>query len=158
MRLRPVTMTEIVGGQTYTYLMVYGGGQMLIEHLRFYGKPRKNNGTWAIRTAKRKAWERKNLDQVLNFEDASGSGLDPQDRYNARRIFRTTMQNDQILKDLVRRKALGEYLDLIGASKEEREFVAKLELWNTDDDYWDDPDLDSDPEPSWAHADHDDHW
>lgn len=143
-RIRPVTMSQIVGGQTYTYLIIDGSGQMRIEHGRFYGKPRKSCGVWVIRVAKRETDQEKNEDEVLNFELVAGVGLDPQDRYNGSRVFRTNMRNDQILDDLVRRQALDEYLDLIVASTEEREFVAEQGLWNTlaedqdDEDDWDD--------------------
>jgi hypothetical protein len=161
MRIRPVAMNELVGGQTYIYVAVDPDGFMQIEHLRIYGKLRKFKGLWYVRYRERELLEDDFDDYLNNFFSTAVVGLEPDKRDSGHRLFRANMQNNQILEDLVRRQALVEYLELIDATEAEwKDFARRFEddgeeedendpwvnLADEDEGYDDDDDGHWDPE------------
>ena len=144
MTLRPVTMKEVVGGQPYIEIEVWRDGTMSLSHHTLYGRPIRRDGVWWFRMRKNESRASTHMDELTNFCSAADAGLNPERRYNVHRTFRYTERNRRALSDLVKCQALGEYLDLIEATDQERSFLSRTQSTPFEPfiDEWDDYNLD----------------
>lgn len=114
LKCKPLTLANIVSGQTYIAVCVAADGFMSVDYPTFLGRPIKHSGTWWIRHEKRSRPISK-LGMCCNgFGSVTDYGLDPKEKLNHHRVFRYNMRNRQILVDMVERQDLVAYLTLIG--------------------------------------------
>ncbi len=106
--LKPITMNEVVGGQTYIRVGVDIYNRLWMKTQVLCGQPYMMCGSWWMSIPPKSDWD------LHNWASMSDGGMDPSRRTNRGSTFRFTGENMKFLSDLVERNALDEYLALVG--------------------------------------------